>query len=211
MRDTLSNTTYTGDIVFVKDGYSTKNFSVESYSLFTNEFTNNYGSTTLSSKSWMMTDAGDTRSETYAQMGFKTIMLENGGGFTGEILLPGAVVDMLTANTSNLYLQESLDGSKIRFIGVVNIDEEEFENFSKLGFDITMTYDGRTFTKTYTTTTVYTSLIANGTPVSATEYGGTYFYAIEITGLDAATAGDVVFNVDGITCSGQAVIRKSHP
>ena len=79
------------------------------------------------------------------------------------------------------------------------ISEEEFDNFSALGFDIAMTYNGKTYTNTYTTTTVYTSLMANGTPVSASEYGGTYFYAVEITGLDAATAGNVVFNVDGIT------------
>ena len=198
LRDTTKNAVYTGDIVFVKDGYSTKNFSVESYSLFTNEFTNNYGNTTLSSKSWMMTDAGDTRTETYEQMGFKTITLENGGKFAGEILLPGTVVDMLTQNTSNLYLQKSEDGSKIRFVGVVNISEEEFENFSALGFDISMTYDGKTYTNTFTTTTVYKTLTANGTPVSASEYGGTYFYAVEITGLGTA-ASDVVFDVDGIT------------
>ena len=199
LRDTTKNAVYTGDIVYVKDGYSTKNFSVESYSLFTNEFTDNYGHTTLSSKSWMMTDDGDTRAETYEQMGFKTITLKNGGGFEEPILLPGTVVDMLTKNTSNLYLQKSADGSKVRFVGVVNISEEEFENFSALGFDISMTYKGKKYTNTYTTTTVYESLTVNGTPVSATEYGGKYFYAVEITGLNAATESDVVFTVDGIT------------
>ena len=61
-----------------------------------------------------------------------------------------------------------------------------------------MTYNGKTYTKTYTTTTVYTSLIANGNTVDVSELGGTYFYAVEINGLDAAE-GTVVFNVDGIT------------
>ena len=108
------------------------------------------------------------------------------------------VVPELPENEAPIYVQKSLDGTKIRFIGVVNISEEELDDFSKLGFEITMTYNGKKYTNTYTTTTVYTSLIANGTTVYASEYGGTYFYAIEITGLDAATS-DVVFDVDGFT------------
>ena len=97
-----------------------------------------------------------------------------------------------------IYVQESLDGSAVRFIGVVNLTEEELANFSALGFNLSMTYNGKTYTKTYTTTTVYTSLIANGNTVDVSELGGTYFYAVEINGLDAAE-GPVVFNVDGIT------------
>ena len=108
------------------------------------------------------------------------------------------VVPELPENEAPIYVQKSLDGTKIRFIGVVNISEDELDDFSKLGFDIIMTYNGKKYTNTYTTTTVYTSLIANGTTVYASEYGGTYFYAIEITGLDAATS-DVVFDVDGFT------------
>ena len=105
---------------------------------------------------------------------------------------------MLNSNSSNLYLQKSDDGTKIRFVGVVNLSEEELENFSMLGFDITMTYNGEKYTKHYTTSTVYTSLVADGETVLAKDYGGTYFYAIEITGLDAATS-EVVFDIDGIT------------
>ena len=99
---------------------------------------------------------------------------------------------------SPIYVQKSLDGSAVRFIGVVNLTEEELANFSALGFNLSMTYNGKTYTKTYTTTTVYTSLIANGNTVDVSELGGTYFYAVEINGLDAAE-GTVVFNVDGIT------------
>ena len=97
-----------------------------------------------------------------------------------------------------IYAQKSLDGSAVRFIGVVNLTEEELANFSALGFNLSMTYNGKTYTKTCTTTTVYTSLIANGNTVDVSELGGTYFYAVEINGLDAAE-GTVVFNVDGIT------------
>ena len=112
--------------------------------------------------------------------------------------MPATVAAMLAANTQNLYLQKSVDGNAVRFIGVVNLTEAEMENFSSLGFNLSMTYNGKTYTKTYTTTTVYTSLIANGTTVDVSELGGTYFYAVEINGLDAAE-GTVVFNVDGIT------------
>ena len=106
------------------------------------------------------------------------------------------VLDEISASSS-IYLQKSLDGTAIRFVGVVNFTEEELNDFYKLGFNVTMTYDGYTYTNTYTTTTVFTSLIANGKTVYASEYGGTYFYAIEITGLGAAES-EVVFDVDGI-------------
>lgn len=106
------------------------------------------------------------------------------------------VLDEISASSS-IYLQKSLDGTAIRFVGVVNLTEEELNDFYKLGFNVTMTYDGYAYTNTYTTTTVFTSLIANGKTVYASEYGGTYFYAIEITGLGAAES-EVVFDVDGI-------------
>ena len=201
---------YTTDLVSVRD--SNAAIDVKGYSIYSNELGSDWnwasdltsGTMDLSAAAWCHDDDtslnSDEKAKTYAERGFSYYEFVAGDGTTTLTgMLPGAVVDMLTANTSNLYLQESLDGTKIRFIGVVNISEEEFDNFSALGFDIAMTYNGKTYTNTYTTTTVYTSLMANGTPVSASEYGGTYFYAVEITGLDAATAGNVVFNVDGIT------------
>ena len=135
--------------------------------------------------------------DTYADAGWVSVEHANGVGLE-EILLPGSVVDMLNANSSNVYFQKSNDGTKVRIIGVVDLSEEELENFSMLGFDVAMRYNGTKYTKTFTTSMVYTSLMVDGTPVEASEYKGTYFYAIEITGLDAA-ASDVVFEVTGIT------------
>ena len=148
-------------------------------------------------------NASGNTTDTYADAGWVSVNVAdnaayaNGAGLS-TILLPGSVAAMLAANTQNLYLQKSVDGSAVRFIGVVNLTEAEMENFSALGFNLSMTYGGKTYTKTYTTTTVFTSLVANGETVDVSELGGTYFYAVEINGLDAAE-GTVVFNVDGIT------------
>ena len=144
--------------------------------------------------------------DTYAEAGWVKVAHENGAGFA-EILLPGSVVDMLNANSSGIYFQKSLDGSTVRFIGVVDFSEEELENFSMLGFEITMIYGGKKYTNTYTTSTVYTSLMADGAPVAATVYNGTYFYAVEITGLNAATS-DVTFEVTGITVHAGATTKN---
>ena len=212
-RENLQNTTYTKDIVYTGTNYPTKGFVIDGYSLFSSEEPNNYpgdgwengfGSPYYDNPWKNPSNA----KQTWGDKGFKlhTFTAGNGSEVTG--VLPGTVVDMLTKNTSNLYLQKSADGSKVRFVGVVNISEEEFENFSALGFDISMTYKGKKYTNTYTTTTVYESLTVNGTPVSATEYGGKYFYAVEITGLNAATEGDVVFTVDGITIHAGEVVTN---
>ena len=143
---------------------------------------------TYAKRNWKQVSTVDTIVPTSAYSGFAN---------AGITYLPGSVVDMLTANTSNIYLQKSLDGTALRIVGVVQLTEAELDSFSKLGFDVAMTYAGYTYKKTITTTTVYTSIVANGATVNATEYGGTYFFAIEITGLDAAD-GDVVFDIDGI-------------
>ena len=100
------------------------------------------------------------------------------------------------ATSNGVYIQKSLDGKKIRFIGVLNITEDELDEYSSFGFDISMTYNGKTYKNSFTTTTVYTSLIANGTPVYASEYGGTYFYAVEVSDLDFAND-DIEFIVNG--------------
>ncbi len=111
--------------------------------------------------------------------------------------LPGSVANMVTANTSNLFYQMSNDGDKIRIVGIVSLTEEELEDFSKLGFEVTVYYGDKKYTNTVTTQTVYTSLIADNKPVYASEYGGTYFYAIEITELVSASS-DIFLDVDGI-------------
>ena len=93
----------------------------------------------------------------------------------------------VTNAAEGLYIQKSFDGKSIRFVGVLNVEREELDNFDSVGFDVAMVYNGATYTKSFTTTTVYTSIVANGETVYASEYGGTYFYAIEISGVDFAT------------------------
>ena len=92
----------------------------------------------------------------------------------------------VTNAAEGLYIQKSFDGKSIRFVGVLNVEREELDNFDSVGFDVAMVYNGATYTKSFTTTTVYTSIVANGETVYASEYGGTYFYAIEISGVDFA-------------------------
>lgn len=106
-----------------------------------------------------------------------------------------AKTKMLNA-TKDIYVQHSLDNTKIRFIGVLNLTKAELEEYANFGFDISMTYNGVTYKNSFTTTTVYTSLIENGTPVYASTYGGTYFYAIEITDIDLAD-NDIDFLIEG--------------
>ena len=106
-----------------------------------------------------------------------------------------AKTKMLNA-TKDIYVQHSLDNTKIRFIGVLDLTEQELEEYKNFGFDISMTYNGKTYKNSFTTTTVYTSIMANGTPIYASAYGGTYFYAIEITDVDQADS-YVEFSING--------------
>lgn len=110
-------------------------------------------------------------------------------------MLARAKVKIINA-TKDIYVQHSLDNTKIRFIGVLDLTEDELEEYKNFGFNISMTYNGVTYKNSFTTTTVYTSLIANGTPVYASTYGGTYFYAIEITDIDLAD-NDIDFLIEG--------------
>ena len=101
------------------------------------------------------------------------------------------------ANASKgVYIQKSNDGRSIRLIGVLNVTEEQLEEYESVGFDVILSYNGRAYRKTITTKTVYTSIIANGETVYASEYSGTHFYAVEITDLDTAE-GNVEFILSG--------------
>ena len=97
---------------------------------------------------------------------------------------------------SKIYYQLTKDNSNLRIIGAVDFTEEELKNYDNLGFNVTMTFDGKSYKNTFTTKTVYTSLIADGKTINASDYGN-YFFAVEITDLEFAAAEDVVFKVDG--------------
>ena len=107
----------------------------------------------------------------------------------------------VSAAADKIYVQKSLDNTKIRFIGVVNIDEADFDKYSNFGFDIALVYNGVTYKNSFKTATLYTSLIAAGQTVYAQQYGGTYFYAIEINGI-ALENSNVEFIVNGTSAYG---------
>ena len=125
--------------------------------------------------------------------------------YTKNTLYSGKTPDYQTLRTAKtkllnsakgIYVQKSSDHSKIRFIGVLNLTEQELEEYQNVGFNVSMTYNGTTYQNRFTTTTVYKSLMANGTPIYASAYGGTYFYAIEITDIDLADS-DIEFIIEG--------------
>lgn len=112
---------------------------------------------------------------------------------TGEYVRED-LLDMIIED--EIYMQTRANNSAIRFVGVVNLTEDELKACETLGFDIKMTYGGATYSKSHNVNTVYTSILVDETPVYATSYGGTYFYVVEIYGLDEATS-DVTFTVTG--------------
>ena len=89
-----------------------------------------------------------------------------------------------TTQKDAIYVQKKDDGSAIRLIGVLNLTEADFDKFASFGFDVTLLYGGKTYKGSFDTTTVYTSLVANGETVYANKYGGTHFYAIEISDIE---------------------------
>ncbi len=96
-----------------------------------------------------------------------------------------------------IYVQENDDKTKVRFVGILNATEEELENFVSVGFDISIAYNGNTYTNSINETTVYKTITADGVEVSASEYGGTYFYVVEIKDLNAATVSKAEIVVTG--------------
>lgn len=89
-----------------------------------------------------------------------------------------------TTQKDAIYVQKADDGSAIRLIGVLNLTEADFDKFASFGFDVALLYGGKTYKGSFDTTTVYTSLVANGETVYANEYDGTHFYAIEISDIE---------------------------
>ena len=126
--------------------------------------------------------------------------VSNGKTNTGSVKVSDAKVYRgLVASkfeNSKIYYQLTKDNSNLRIIGAVDFTEEELKNYDNLGFNVTMTFDGKSYKNTFTTKTVYTSLIADGKTINASDYGN-YFFAVEITDLEFAAAEDVVFKVDG--------------
>ena len=133
--------------------------------------------------------------DTYAEAGWVSVEHANGIGLK-TILLPGSVVDMFNAAVTNFFYQLNDDGRKIRFVAVIDLAEEELPDYSKVGFDFVMSYEGKSYDFSLSSSTVYSSILADGVPTPASEFGGTYFFVAEITNLDMAVS-DIKFSVSG--------------
>lgn len=114
--------------------------------------------------------------------------------YTANTIQSGKVPDyetLITEKTKvlnaadDIYIQWNDDKSKVRLVGVLNISDSELAEYSSFGYKITMVYHGNTYTNLYTTTEVLKSVNADGVTVTAGSLGGTYLYAIQITGLEA--------------------------
>ena len=133
--------------------------------------------------------------DTYAEAGWVSVEHANGIGLK-TILLPGSVGDMFNAAVTNFFYQLNDDGRKIRFVAVIDLAEEELPDYSKVGFDFVMSYEGKSYDFSLSSSTVYSSILADGVPTPASEFGGTYFFVAEITNLDMAVS-DIKFSVSG--------------
>ncbi len=99
--------------------------------------------------------------------------------------------------TSGIKLQMKDDGSAIRFIGIVNVNDTDLADFDNFGFKLSFQYGGNTYVKELTAQTVFTSISAGGTTYTADSLGGKYLYAVEVYGLEELTE-DVEFVITGI-------------
>ena len=120
-------------------------------------------------------------------------------------------------DTPEMFYQVSdvVDGKyNIRFVSGIN----QIDYSNKVGFDITLIVDGVEYPldHAYTTTdTVYESILADGTPVTAESLGYDYLYSQEITNIPATekiTIKIAAVNVDtaGNTIVGSAMTFQFH-
>ena len=112
--------------------------------------------------------------------------------YTANTINQGETPDLANAEAAKkavfdlsgeLYIQNSIDATAIRIIGVISASETQLQIFDSFGFEVSLTYNGDTFTRVVEVETVYTTLIANGKPVTASQYGGDYFYVMEINDI----------------------------
>lgn len=130
---------------------------------------------------------------------------------TPDVAALATAKEKLIKATKDIYVQYSTDKSRLRFIGVLDITETELESYSSFGFDVSMLYGGNKYQNSYTTTTVYSSIIADGETVYANQYGGTYFYVVEVRDLGAAdTRIEFIVNGTGTYKSGTNEYKLSY-
>ncbi len=118
---------------------------------------------------------------------------------------PVYVPSKIAAMFSNIYIQENKTENKIRFIGVLMI--EDLQICDEVGFKISVNYTGLADgpkSANVTTDTIYKSVLADGVTACSSNFGGNYFYVLEITNLDTAGA-DIEFEVTSIIENNTAI------
>ncbi len=132
-------------------------------------------------------------------------------GLSREEVPNTAAVDFYTALANEIkavkdaakrmYVQISNNRDALRLVCVLNIAEENLKDFESFGFEITFQYGGKTYVHRVDAQTVYESVMANDKTYTAASLGGTYLYAVEITGLQEVQD-ELVFSVRGIGTKG---------
>lgn len=90
-------------------------------------------------------------------------------------------VSELTA-TANLKVYSQVNGTSLRIISTLGVGEAfDLENYENVGFKFT--YEDKE--KTVTAGFVYTSVVADGQPISAESYGAHYFYVATFNNVPA--------------------------
>ena len=93
---------------------------------------------------------------------------------------------------SKNYTYEGNEVYAVRFLSTISADALGYQS---VGFDIKATYEGGEQSFSKDVTTVYTSVMANGEPVTATQLGGDYIFAVTVDRISIAKYGEITFEV----------------
>ena len=108
--------------------------------------------------------------------------------FLGESVLDAGEAYAQSKN----YTYEGNEVYAVRFLSTISADALGYQS---VGFDIKATYEGGEQSFSKDVTTVYTSVMANGEPVTATQLGGDYIFAVTVDRISIAKYGEITFEV----------------
>ena len=93
---------------------------------------------------------------------------------------------------SKNYTYEGNEVYAVRFLSTISADALGYQS---VGFDIKATYEGGEQSFSKDVTTVFTSVMANGETVTATQLGGDYIFAVTVDRISIAKYGEITFEV----------------
>ncbi|MBO4308812.1 MAG: MBL fold metallo-hydrolase [Clostridia bacterium] len=97
--------------------------------------------------------------------------------------------------------------TSIRFLATVSLDDENVSKLGSFGFDITMIYNGNVYRWTKEVDTIYTSVIAAGATVTATEIndGSNYIFAYVLNEVPANATVEFHVSCFGTLITGETI------